>query len=96
MEPEDAIVILQEIIEVKAKYDIFSRLLKVPTWFIDYDSNDQDHLLQVIDEFLKQNYDPTWRVIINALKHPLLNYHQLAKYIEEKYGGKDTHPCFLY
>ena len=76
---------------MKARYDIFGRLLKVPKQLIGHDrSEPQDCLLQVIDEFLQQSYDPTWRVIINALKHPLLNYHQLAQKIEMKYGGKKT------
>ena len=76
---------------MKAKSDIFGRLLQLSRVTVNLIhrqySDPQDRLLQVIDEFLQQNQDPTWRVITNALKHPLLNYHELAENIEMKYGG---------
>ena len=42
-----------------------------------------DHLLGVIMEFLK-NSDPrpTWRVIVDALRSPVVRLHQLAAQVE--------------
>ena len=91
MEEDDAIVILQEIIEIKAKSAIFGRLLKLERVRINLihqeQSDPQDHLLQVVDMFLEEELNPTWRIIINTLRHPLLNNYQLAQTIQMKYQG---------
>ena len=91
-QPDDAILILQEIIEVKEKYFVFGLLLKVESnvmYSIHYQHSDpEDCLLQVIEEFMKQaEPEPTWRVIINILSHPLLNYTELAQKIEREFMG---------
>ena len=88
----DAIRIVQELIEVKSKSDTLGRLLKVPRVVVnsihqEY-SDPQDRLLHIVDELLQQiDPLPTWKTIISALKHPLLNCHQLAQDIESKYSG---------
>lgn len=91
LEEDDAIVILQEIIEIKAKSAIFGRLLKLERVRINLihqeQSDHQDHLLQVVDMFLEEELNPTWRTIINTLRHPLLNNYQLAQTIQLKYQG---------
>ena len=44
-------------------------------------------LLQVIAEFLRQKKPrPTWRVIVKALRSPLIEEHLLAGKIEAKYS----------
>ena len=87
---DDAVEILQKLILVKDKYEIFGLLLKVPQLSPQRQHSDpQDGLLQVIDEFLKgTDPRPTWKVIINVLRHPLLQYHELAMKIERKYAGE--------
>ena len=89
---DDAIEILQEIVSIKAKYEIFGFLLKVPRVIIcslkDEYRDPQDCLLHIIDEFLNGDSPrPTWRVIITVLRHPLLNYCKLALQIERTFSG---------
>ena len=100
MDPDDATEILQEIVEVKDKSETFGHLLRVPRvllYSFRQEYNDpQDHLLHVIDEFLKGvNPRPTWRVIIDALRHPLLKYYELAQEIENKHSGNNFNPCIV-
>ena len=52
-----------------------------------------DQLVQVITEFLEQKEPrPTWRVIVKALRSPLIREHRLARKIEAKYteNGEKT------
>ena len=98
-EPKDSLLILHEIIEVKARSDIFGRLLQLGRLRVNLIhrefSDPQDRLLQVIDEFIRQADEPTWRVIINALRRPLLNHNKLALEIERKYAGKQSKTMFI-
>lgn len=78
--------------EVKHRSEMLGHLLKVPRVLLHYlqqeYSDPQDHLLHVVDEFLKGvDPRPTWRAIIDALRHPLLRFHKLAQEIEKKYSG---------
>ena len=51
----------------------------------------RQRLLYVILEFLKQvNPRPTWRVIINALKSPLIDFPRLAETIEAAHFPDST------
>ena len=92
MDPDDAIEILQELVDVKDKSEMLGHLLRVPRVLLysfrqEY-SDSQDHLLHVIDEFLKGiDPRPTWRVVINALRHPQLKFYKLVEVIEKKYSG---------
>jgi hypothetical protein len=100
MDPDDATEILQEIVEVKDKSETFGHLLRVPRvllYSFRQEYNDpQDYLLHVIDEFLNGvNPRPTWRVIIDALRHPLLKYYELAREIESKHSGNNFYPCIV-
>ena len=92
LDPNNAMDILQELAVVKAKSEVLGHLLRVPRVLLysfrqEY-TDPQNHLLHVIDEFLKGiDPRPTWRAIIGALRHPQLNYHKLAEEIEKKYSG---------
>ena len=49
-------------------------------------SNPEDQLFHVIDEFVNGiDPTPTWRVIANALRHPLIRMSSLAQKIEKKH-----------
>ena len=55
--------------------------------------NPADQLVQVIAVFLRQKEPrPTWRVIVKALRSPLIRAHGLARKIEAKYteNGEKT------
>ena len=90
----DVIVILQEVVEVKSKSYIFGRVLQLPRARVNLIhqefSDSQDRLLHIIHEFIQSALNPTWRFIINVLRHPLLNYSVLAQKIERKYAGNKS------
>ena len=96
---ESIIEILQEIVGVKAKSETLGLLLEVPRRVVvslhkEYRDR-QDCLLHIIDQFLNGHRPrPTWRVIITALRHPLLNYCKLAVEIERKFSGMNTTNMF--
>ena len=87
---DDVADVVCEIFDVRTKSDKFGRVLKLPKATVDciYQqySDPQDRLFAVLDEFVKQvEPPPTWRVIVEALRHPLIGQHRLAQEIESKY-----------
>ena len=53
----------------------------------------QERLFQVIDEFVKQlDPQPTWRVIVQALRNPLIREYRLAQKIAKKYCPQLAEP----
>ena len=87
---DDAIEIFDEIVDVKDKSENLGLLLELPlalrSSLQQQYSNPEVHLLHIIIEFLKiKEPKPTWRVIIDALTHPLLHYDELAQEIKRKY-----------
>lgn len=91
MEPDDAIIIVQEVFEVKDKSAVFGRLINVEKGTVlsiheEY-SNSEDRLLQVVIQFTRQDQPtPNWKVIIDALRNPLINSSCVADQIETKYS----------
>ena len=90
LSPDDVPDVMCEIFDVRTKSDKFGRVLKLPKATVDsiYQqySDPQDRLFAVLDEFVKQiEPPPTWRVIVEALRHPLIGQHRLAQEIESKY-----------
>ena len=64
--------------------------LKLPQYEVDAihsgHMRPRDRLLHVIIEFLKQAEPrPTWRVILEALRSPMVNQSALARRIESDY-----------
>ena len=83
--------ICSDIIAAQTKSEQLGRVLKVPIHtvesIIQQDSKSEDRLFHVIDAFVKQiDTTPTWRVILAALRNPLVNLPRLAENIEKKYG----------
>ena len=83
--------IVQNILTLKAKLKALGFILKIPKPRLDsihqQHSNTQDCLLGVIDEFVKQVHPrPTWRVILSALRSPLIREYHLALKIERKFS----------
>ena len=69
---------------------MLGRVLKVPKSTVDsilkQYSNPKDQLFHVIDEFVKQvDPTPTWRVIANAVRDPLIGMSSLAQKIEQNH-----------
>ena len=91
LNPGDVPDVVCEILDVGTKSDIFGRVLKLPKATVDsiYQkySDPRDRLFGVIDEFMKQvEPPPTWRVILEALRNPLIGQYRLAQEIERKYS----------
>ena len=78
------------ILDVQTKSDLLGRVLKLPAATVEsihlQYSDPQKCLFHVIDEFVKQvEPPPTWRVILEALRNPLIGQHRLAQEIERKH-----------
>ena len=79
-----------EILDARTKSDLFGRVLKLPAATVQsihqQYSNPQDRLFHIIDELVKQvEPPPTWRVILEALRNPLISYHYIALKVERKH-----------
>ena len=91
MKPDDAVIIVQEVFEVKDKSAVFGRLINVEKGTVlsihEKYSNSEDRLLQVVIQFTRQDQPtPNWKVIIDALRNPLINSLCVADQIETKYS----------
>ena len=90
--PDDAMSVLEEILEAQTRARYIGLKLKLPKHVVDgihtkY-SDAQERLYNVIEEFLKQvNPTPTWRAIADVLRSPSVNLPHLAKRIEDKHGS---------
>ena len=89
----DLVGVAEELlVGVQAKSRMLGRVLGLPQSTVDaIHEHYDDQLLNVIAEFLEQKETrPTWRVIINALRSPLIGEHVLANKIERrrKHSGK--------
>ena len=90
--PDDAIEILEEILPAQIKSYNLGLKLKLPQHAVKAihakHQSTEDHLREVIETFLNGvGSEPTWRVIINALRSPSVNLQQLADtVIENKHG----------
>ena len=87
---EDVPKVVCEILEVQTKSKTFGRVLGLPRVTVDsihqQNIDPQECLFGVIDEFVKQVEPlPTWKVIVEALRNPLICQHRLAQEIESKY-----------
>ena len=91
LDQNDVTEICSDIITAQTKSEQLGRVLKVPIHtvesIIQQDSKSEDRLLHVIDAFVKQvEPTPTWRVILDALRNPLVNLPRVAEDIEKKHG----------
>ena len=87
---KDVPKVVCEILEVQTKSNTFGRVLGVPKVTVDSihqrHSDSQECLIGVLDEFVKQvESPPTWRVILETLRNPLIGQYRLAQDIESKY-----------
>ena len=85
--PDDAVNVVQEIIEAQTQSYALGLKLKLPLHVVDdiYEkhSEPRDRLLQILTAFLQQvDPRPTWRAIVAALRSPAVNLPQLAMRVE--------------
>ena len=100
MKEEDIPQVVDELRSVWKKTILLGRLLRVPKARLDAIHNDCfdliDCIFHVIDEYINQKESrPTWKEVIDVLKHPLMRENNLARVIETKHcpssseDGKD-------
>ena len=85
--PDDAVNVLEEILEAQNQSFALGLKLKLPLHVVDgiYEKHSQprDRLLQILTAFLQQvDPRPTWRAIVAALRSPAVNLPQLAMRVE--------------
>ena len=87
---DDVPEIVRQLLGVQIKSATLGRLLKIPKPTLDAictpSSTPQDQLFHIIDEFVKRlEPSPTWKVIVDALRDPLMGEPRLAQHIEKEY-----------
>ena len=85
--PDDAVNVLEEIVEAQNQSYALGLKLKLSLHVVDaiHSTNPQprNRLLQVLIEFTKQvDPRPTWRAIVAALRSPAVDLPQLAMRVE--------------
>ena len=84
----DIIRVAEELFDVRNNSRTLGLVLGLEKSVVDVEYRRlTDQLLQVIAEFLERKEPrPTWGVIVNALRSPLIGMHALAEEIEAKYS----------
>ena len=85
--PDDAVNVLEEILEAQNQSRFLGLKLNVPDYIVTgihtHYTDPKDRLYYVLVEFLKQvEPRPTWTAIINALRSPAVNLPQVAMRVE--------------
>ena len=97
---DDLITVLKELHEACTKWYYIGLTLKVPASTLDgieAQSNDPKKcLLRAVQHWLRTvDPKPTWQALADALKSCLVEEHQLASNIEEKYCCRSKTPFLL-
>ena len=91
LDQDDVIHIVEDILEAKNESKFIAEKLKLPKHTIDeihmkQNTKAQERLLEVIHEFVNRvEPRPTWGLIIEALRSPLINLPLLANNMERKH-----------
>ena len=84
--PDDAVNLLEEILEAKIHSQIFGLKLNVPDYIVTgihtHYTDPKERLYYVLVESLKADPRPTWRAIVATLRSPEGNLLQLAMRVE--------------
>ena len=93
--PDDAVNVLEEILEAQNHSRFFGLKLNVPDYIVTgihtHYTDPKDCLYYVLVEYLKQaDPKPTWRAIVAALRSPAVNLPQLAMRVEAAHFPNPT------
>ena len=93
--PDDAVNVLEDILEAQNQSFALGLKLKLPLHVVDgiceKHSQPRDRLLQILTAFLQQRDPrPTWRAIVAALRSPAVNLPQLAMRVEAAHFPEPT------
>ena len=93
LQEDDLVEVLEALLRAKDKAYELGLKLKLPSHearsIRDNYAKPEERLSHIIEMFLKQvEPRPTWRVIVNALRSPLVNLPRLANEIEDAHFSK--------
>ena len=96
--PDDAVNVLEKIIEAQNHSRFLGLKLNVPDYIVTgihtHYTDPKERLYYVLVEFLKQvDPRPTWRAIVAALRSPAVNLPQLAMRVERGHFPDPTATC---
>ena len=97
---DDLNTVLEELYEARTKWYFIGLKLKVPVDTLDSIKTQSDDpnecLLQVLKHWLKMvDPKPMWEALVDALRGRLVEEHQLANSVEEKYCCRSKTPFLL-
>ena len=97
---DDLSTVLEELHKARTKWYCIGLKLKVPVDTLDSIKAQSDDpsecLLQALKHWLKTvDPKPTWQALVDALRSHLVEEHQLANTIEEKYCPRNKTPVLL-
>ena len=85
--PDDTIRVAEELLPAQNESFTIGLQLKLPHHEVEAIHRTYprpaDSLLRVIITFLERTVNPTWRVIVKALRSPAVNLQALARRVEE-------------
>ena len=95
LSPDDAGNVLEELFDAKPKAHLLGLMMNVKPSDVDATQatyqQPEDRLLQIIKIFLQQAEPrPTWRVIVEALRSPVVGLTALARRVEEAHFPDST------
>ena len=92
--PDDAVDVLNELLPAQNKSYELGLKLKLPQHVVEAihkESPSDRCLLQILSKFLQQAEPiPTWRVIVDALKNPVVGLTALARRVEAAHFPDST------
>ena len=96
--PEDAAEVAEALLPAQNKSYELALKLKLPLYLVksihSTDSKPSSRLILVVDAFLSQvEPRPTWNVIADALRSPLVNLPQLANTLETAHRSSTHCMC---
>ena len=97
LKQDDAARVLEAVLEAQNQSVSLGLKLKLPLHVVEaihsMYQHPKDRLLHVVIEFLRQDEPcPTWRVIVDALKSPIVHLPRLANRIEAAHIPKQGAP----
>ena len=98
MSQDDDVTILAELLPAKNQSVFLARKLKIPNHTVETIHKEhvdqKERLYRVIQAFLKGvEPRPTWRIILDALRSPVVNLPRLAEEIEGRHGFYTSRMC---
>ena len=101
LDESDAGEVVAELLTVKPKCNTLGLILKLDSVEMEGISvecaDPQDQLFRIIDLFLmNKDFTPTWRIILEALRNPLMNNAALADHIEKNFTDSGIRVVFYF